>query len=659
MLTSMPTPCDAQRTCPSPSLSLRPTLAGMRPAIFRLGSAWVTLVLGILFAGNDMVAWPWFALSMVIAGLPALWDGIVRVRNGEIAVDLLMVIAAIGAASIGAWVEGALLLALFALGGILEDISLARTESAVASLAALRPDHVRVVGPQRVEEQVSPEDVPVGATIRVLPGERVALDGHACSSGVMLDLSALTGESAPVRALAGDAVPAGAIPLDAACDVVVTRPAHESTLARMVQLVAEARETTTRAGALIDRWLSRYVIAVLIGAAVAYCVLRVTGSGDAFLQAMTLLVVASPCALVIGLPATTLSALAAAARAGILVKGADPLLALSGATTIMFDKTGTLTVGRPRVARVEPHGKYTTEDVLGWAAACEQIAQHPLAEAIRAAGKEYAQPTAHDATVMPGIGVTAVLEGVGVVSVLSPAAALARGSNPDDIRTLEHASGAVVYRDDELVGIIVCEDPLRAHAAPTVARLREYGFACEILSGDRPAVAQSVADAVGATNGRGDLTPEEKLRHIHATPGAVMVGDGINDAPALTAATVGVAMGGRGTDQALEAGDAILMGDRLERLVFLVDIARMTRRRLRQNMALGVGMIVILIVATLLGDLPLPLGVIGHEGSTVIVTLNGLRLLRMRPPGLLSRRRCPGPQVIDGVTVCGRMAVPA
>jgi len=506
----MSTGSSACAHCPTPAPGLRSALAPLRGRVILVALAALATLAGWLLSMAGLANWPLYMVALLAGGAPAAWQAGGALLRGRVNVDLLMVVAALGAVSIGAWAEGALLLMLFALGGLLEEISLARTENAVASLMSLRPDVVHRVSDDGVED-TAPGDVTPGEVIRVLPGERVALDGVVIGGAVRIETAALTGESALRTVDTGDEVLAGSIVADAALELRVLRDEAESTLSRMIDLVATARETTTRTGALIDRWLGRYVLAVLVICGGIFLALSATGSPDAFLQAMTFLVVASPCALVIGLPATILSSLAAAARAGILVKGATPLLALGEAQVVMLDKTGTLTTGHPTLSAAAPQG-ISRGQLLEWAAACEAISGHPLAEAIRRACPS--PPQAHDHLLLPGEGVEATITGVGRIAVLSPAAAAARGVDDMALKALDQASGACVLQDGRLVGTLEFADPLRPESAAAVADLAVLGLEVQVLSGDRPHLAEQIGAAVGAARSRGNLTPAAKLEVI-------------------------------------------------------------------------------------------------------------------------------------------------
>jgi Cd2+/Zn2+-exporting ATPase len=590
---------------------------------------------------------PAYAVAYVAGGAPALRTTLGSLRRGRLDVDLLMLLAAAGAAAVGAWWEGAVLLFLFSLGGVLEAFALGRTHRSVRALMDLRPDVVQVVeaGPEgRVEREVAADRVAVGALAAVRPGERVPVDGEVVAGTSAVDQSAITGESIPVEARPGDPVFAGTINLTGYLEVRVTRPAQETVLARVIALVAEARAQKAPAQRAIDRYQPVYVAGVLGVAAVAFALFLAMGRdvGDAFLQAMTLLVVASPCALVISVPASLLSALARAAREGILVKGSGPLEDLARVRTVAFDKTGTLTTGALAVTAVTPAPGVDPGHALALAAAVEAGSGHPLAQAVAQAAERAGidVPACTAFAAVHGRGVEGDVEGRRIV-VGSPAFMRERGAWGVDGGPLADAVRAadgeaalwVGEAGARAIAVVGVRDTVRTGARPALTRLRGLGVRTALLSGDRAAVAERVGREVGVDALRADLLPEDQvaaIRDLAAAGPVAMVGDGVNDAPALAAATVGIAMGVRGTDQALETADVVLMADRLDGVPDVVDLARRTRRIVTQNLVFAGSVILVLSVLAIAGVVPLPLGVVGHEGSTVIVTLNGLRLLR--PP---------------------------
>ena len=610
----------------------------------RVAIGFVAATLALLLAGvavervSDAAALPIWLAAYFFGGWFALRTTIASLRERSLDVDLLMLIAAAGAYSVRAFWEGAVLLFLFSLGNVLEEFALGRTEASIRALMDLRPETV-VVRDGAGERTLPVEAVEPGMTAVVRPGDRIPVDGTVSDGRSAVDQSAITGESMPVPRAAGDPVMAGSVNLDGYLEIHVDRRADETVLAKVIDLVRDAREQRAPAQRMLDRYQPVYVVGVLgvSGGALLLLLLLGHSFSAAFLQAMTLLVVASPCALVISVPATMLSAIAAGARRGILVKGSGPMEAIAELRTIAFDKTGTLTRGRPAVIALEPAPGVSADDLLRAAAAVESRSEHHLAVAVVAEALErgIAIPDCDVFAAHAGRGVEAVVDGSAVVA--GNAAFLVERGLPADgeVAALREriATATVigVVRDGALLGAIAVADELRPEAVEAVRRLRELGIGTAMLSGDRQAVADRVAAEIGIDEPLGDLLPDAKVDRIRVLAGdgrIGMVGDGVNDAPALAVADVGIAMGGRGTDQALETADVVLMADRLLDVPYAVELARRMRRVVRQNLVFAGGVIVTLAVLTLFDKVPLPLGVVGHEGSTIIVTVNGLRLLR-------------------------------
>lgn len=503
----------------------------------------------------------------------------------------------------------------------------------------LRPEVVQVKGADGTEREVPAAEVEPGMIAVVRPGDRIPVDGVVHAGHSAVDQSAITGESLPVPRDQGQEVLAGSVNLDGYLEVRVVKRADETVLAKVIKLVRDAREQRAPAQRMLDRYQPIYVVGVLgvSGGALAVLLLLGHSFSEAFLQAMTLLVVASPCALVISVPATMLSAIAAGARHGILVKGSGPMEGIAELTAIAFDKTGTLTKGSPSVIGVGSADGTAEAEVLALAASAESRSEHHLAVAIVAEAEErgiaVVAPESFQARV--GRGVEATVAGRAVL-VGNLAFLAERGVRPDGalagFRDLHPAATIVgVVRDGALVGMVAVADELRPEAAEAIRRLKGLGIRTAMLSGDRQAVADKVAEEIGIDDPLGELLPAQKVERLGVLAGGRrigMVGDGVNDAPALAIADVGIAMGGRGTDHALETADVVLMADRLLDVPYAVELARRMRRVVRQNLVFAGSVIIVLAVLTLFDKVPLPLGVFGHEGSTIIVTMNGLRLLR-------------------------------
>lgn len=620
------------------------TISLLAHAPNRIAIGFVALTLLLLLVGvvverfSFAAALPIWLAAFFFGGWYALRATIGSLRERRLDVDLLMLIAAAGAYSVEAFWEGAVLLFLFSLGNVLEEFALGRTEASIRALMDLRPETVTLK--EGAGERIVPiEEIEPGQIAIVRPGDRIPVDGTVADGRSAVDQSAITGESMPVPRDVGDPVMAGSVNLDGYLEIRIERRADETVLAKVIDLVRDAREQRAPAQRMLDRYQPIYVVGVLGISGGALAVLLAMGHSfsQAFLQSMTLLVVASPCALVISVPATMLSAIAAGARRGILVKGSGPMEAIAELRTIAFDKTGTLTRGRPAVVAIEGVGGETEAEVLRLAAAVENRSEHHLAVAIvgEALERGIALPEVDAFSASVGRGVEAAVDGaavlVGNVDFLREHGIPVDGPF-DAFRTrIDTATVVGVVRDGALVGMIAVADELRPESAEAIRRLKELGIATAMLSGDRQAVADRVAAEIGIDEPLGDLLPDAKVERIRVLAGdgrIGMVGDGVNDAPALAVADVGIAMGGRGTDQALETADVVLMADRLLDVPYAIELARRMRRVVRQNLVFAGGVILTLAVLTLFDKVPLPLGVVGHEGSTIIVTINGLRLLR-------------------------------
>ena len=585
-----------------------------------------------------------YAVAYLAGGLPAFWSALKALfLRGKLAIDMLMVLAAIAAALVGEVRDGAILLFLFSLAETLEEYAMGNTKRAVAALMQLKPETATLMenGDHRV---VPVDDVDIGARILVRPGERIPLDGTMVAGASAVDQAPITGESVPVDKSVGDAVFAGTVNGYGAIEVEVTKDASHSTLARMIDLVTIAQSQRSPSQRFSEWFGQRYTRFVLLGAALALGAFLVFGlpQGEAFYRAATLLVVASPCAIVISVPAAVLSALARAARIGVLFKGGAALEDLGSLDIVAFDKTGTLTEGKMRLTDVVPLAAAEAE-VLRLAAAIESTSEHPVARAIVAAANgDDGDYGVSDVQAVPGKGVRAVVDGVphwagtrklaaeqGVEVTPEAEAALSR---------LE-AEGrtAVLIGNQRIVGVVAVADTLRPTAAATIAALRAGGVhKIVMLTGDHPQVARAIAGQLGIADDDvySELLPEEKLEIVNELRkrGTVaFVGDGVNDAAALATADVGVAMGAAGTDVALEAAEVALLSDDLRKFPQAHHLARRANRVIRQNLTFALGIMIVMVIATLAGRLPLPLGVLGHEGGTILVVMNGLRLLAHRP----------------------------
>ncbi len=566
--------------------------------------------------------------------------------HGRLNVDLLMIVAALGAAAIGDATEGVVLLFLFSLSGTLEDFATYRTTRSIESLVKLRPREALLVAGGDVEDRIVPVDrLHIGDVVRVRPGERFAIDGVVVEGDTWADEATLTGESEPIPKTAGDAVFAGTINGQGSVLVRMTKAVADTTIERIVHMVQEAQAEKTPTQRLVESWQRPYVIGVFAAAALVFLFARLAhgrSNDDAFYHAMVLLVAASPCAVVVSAPAVLLSAIARAGRHGVLFKGGLHVESLGKVEVMAFDKTGTVTVGKPAVTEVWSAPGVDQRRLVALAATVEHRSEHPLREPVlaeaRQRGVELLSAPLSDFNSHTGQGVHARVDGtwvgVGRESLFAShdmALPADLADNAERIRDRGETALLVFAADERTYGVIGVADRLRPEAPATFAALKRLGVhTLAILSGDHERVARAVAERLGADEVRAGLMPDQKVVELRrlAKDGAfvAMVGDGVNDAPALAAARVGIAMGGAGADVALEVADVVLMRDDLRALPSAVWISRLARRRVQQNMTFAFGMIAALVIASFF-ELPLWLGVLGHEGSTVLVVFNGLRLL--------------------------------
>jgi Cd2+/Zn2+-exporting ATPase len=606
--------------------------------------------------------------------------------RGNFNIDFLMIAAALGAAFIGEWEEGALLLFLFTLSGALESFASDRTRQAIIRLAELRPDTASVRREGAVIEMCV-EELAIGDVVVVKPGERMPVDGTVIQGTTTVDQSPITGESIPVYKGVGDTVFSGTINGSGALELEVTKLASDSTISKIIGLVQEAQNNAAPTQRLIDRFSQPYTLAVigvtLLAIAVPFFFAAEPFSSTIY-RAMTLLVVASPCALIISTPASILSAIAAAAREGILFKGGAYLEKAANLDMLAFDKTGTLTYGKPELTDVVPLNGYSEEDLIACAAGAESLSEHPIAQTIveRAQEMNLAYDSPGDFRGIAGHGVQAIygngagkemvyigndklfmseamdlspsireqgkrLQEEGKTAILVVRRSIALEEKVAEIVAGEAASpsgphsAAAAGRDWEAVGFLAVADTVRSNASETIATLKQLGITrVAMVTGDNQDVAAAVGDQVGLEEVYAELLPEEKVRIVGelVEAGSVaMIGDGVNDAPAMAASDLGIAMGGAGTDVALETADVVLMSDDLSKLPFMLRLSRRAGEIVRQNLYFSVGIILTLVVLTVIVPflvpdfrLPLPVGVLGHEGSTLIVVINGLRMLTMK-----------------------------
>ncbi|MEW2561595.1 heavy metal translocating P-type ATPase [Streptomyces griseorubiginosus] len=621
----------------------------------------VAFLLGLALDLSGMPWWaygPLYAVAYATGGWEPALEGLKALRERTLDVDLLMIVAALGAAAIGQVLDGALLIVIFATSGALEALATARTADSVRGLLDLAPTMATRVTHDG-EETVPTAELAVGDVLVVRPGERIGADGVVVDGASEADQATITGEPLPVAKGPGDEVFAGTLNGTGALRVRVGRDPADSVIARIVTLVEEASRTKAPTQLFIEKVEQRYAVGIVAATLAVFGVPLLFGADltDALLRAMTFMIVASPCAVVLATMPPLLSAIANAGRHGVLVKSAVAMERLGEVDAVALDKTGTLTEGAPEVTAVRPlPGAGLDEDeLLALAAAAEHPSEHPLARAIvgaaRARGLRIENAT--DFVAVPGRGVTAVVHGrvieVGRATEAGRRIAFGRATEtgrriefcrpgPEDISGPADALAGgdtvvLVTRDGVPLGTLALADRLRPGApAMTAALTALTGTAPALLTGDNARAAARVAEATGLTDVRADLLPEGKVKAVRELQDAgrkvLFVGDGVNDAPALAAAHSGVAMGRAGSDLALETADAVVVRDELATVAAVVRLSRTARRLVVQNLVIAGTFITGLVLWDLLGHLPLPLGVAGHEGSTVLVGLNGLRLLR-------------------------------
>ncbi len=578
-----------------------------------------------------------------VEGLTTLW------KEQELDVDLLMIVAALGAAGLGWWrhdyeliIDGAVLILIFAISGALEGYAMARTERSIRGLMSLTPDLARTIV-SGSEHQVAIDLLQVGNILLVKPGELIPTDAIVIEGASNINQSAITGESLPVEKSIGDEVFGGTINGNGALTLKVHKPPASSLIQRIITLVRQAQTETPASQAFIERFERGYAkVIVILGILLAILppfLLHWTWETTIY-RALIFLVVASPCALMAAIMPTLLSGIANGAKQGILFKGGSTLETIGRIKAVAFDKTGTLTTGKLAIVEIIPLELTNPHSILQLAAAIESSSEHPIGRAIMRSIQEQnlAVDVASEITAIPGLGIKGILSErlirVGTTQLM-----------PDDVKAKISTHQALVDDvaatgktivwvaiDDELAGAIALADTFRPEAVELVSQLDRLGIAQIMLTGDSAASAKAIAAQLGITQVHAELLPEDKVNLIKQLQAkyqyVAMVGDGINDAPALAAAAVGIAMGGAGSDVALETADVILMTDSLDKLEQAIKLGRRTQRIIKQNITFALSFIVILLIGNFMGGINMPLGVFGHEGSTVLVTLSGLRLLR-------------------------------
>ncbi len=601
-------------------------------------------------------------LSYVFGGWFGIQEAYKSAREKKINVDMLMILSAIGAATVNQWHEGATLLFLFSLSNVLQTYAMDRSRNAIKALLKLRPNEATVKRNGK-EERVPIADLRINDIIIIIPGENIAADGVIVSGSSEINQASITGESVPVDKEVGEPVYAATINGSGALDVRVTRLATDSTLSRIIQMVETAQHQRARTQYLLETFESYYAVGVILFTLGLIFIPWLALGHEfyaSFYKAMVILVVASPCALIISTPASILSAIANGARRGILYKGGAYMERMAEVKAIAFDKTGTLTQGKMNVTDVyvakNNPANVTEDSLLALSAALEGRSEHPIAKAVVAAARDrnVQIPAMSNFVALPGRGVHAKAEGyltfIGGFRMFEE-----HGETiPDDVmeakerfeqegktvliihRELGRSGDKGIHEDDGgWLGCIAVADIVREDAFNAIMELKRSGIISTVmLTGDNPTVAANIAKQTGIDEVYANLLPEQKvevLRILQKKYGTVaMVGDGVNDAPALASASIGIAMGAAGTDVAMETADVVLMGDTLMNIPYAINLSKRARTIVWQNILFSLSVIVILVSAALGFSMSLPFGVIGHEGSTLIVVANGLRLLRYK-----------------------------
>ena len=631
---------------------------------FAIGSGifWGTgLILSFLEGIPQWLPLTLFIIAFALGGYFTVLEAFDAVRKRKLEIDTLMIVAAVGAASLGKWEEGALLLFLFSLGHALEKYAMNKARKSIAALSDLAPP-TAIVKRNGETVEVGIETLKIGDIIVVKPNTKIAADGVIIAGSSAVNQAPITGESIPVDKIPVDKpnakhdlnnVPsenrafAGTINGSSVLEIKVLKEAKDSTLSRLVELVKEAESQKSPTQQLTDKFERYFVPSVLILVVLLLFAFLIPGLNEtfkeSFYRAMAVLVAASPCALAISTPSAVLAGVARAARQGVLVKGGRPLEDLGSLTAVAFDKTGTLTEGKPKLTNAIPFGSISKEELLTTAIAVEELSDHPLASAIVKGGKDMLGvdkvPEAKNMEALMARGVKANYNNSTIYignrrllkEITNKEIPLAINNQMETLEDEGHTA-MIVYGGDQYLGIISVMDVARKEAQTTLSALKKIGIRRMImLTGDNQKVANAVAKTIGITDPMGNLLPEDKVAAIETLrqqEGKVaMVGDGVNDAPAMAKSTVGIAMGAAGSDVALETADIALMADKLDNLPFAIGLSRKSKRVIKQNLYVSLGIVALLIPSTIMGWASIGIAVLIHEGSTLIVVANALRLL--------------------------------
>ncbi|WP_413373643.1 heavy metal translocating P-type ATPase [Paenibacillus taichungensis] len=626
-----------------------------------LGSGLLMLIAWATASWSNPLSVLLYIVAYAIGGWTKAKEGIeTLVKDRDLDVNLLMIAASLGAAAIGYWNEGAMLIFIFALSGALESYATERSHKDISSLLALKPETALRIEDGKMN-RVSIDDLQPGDLLLVKPGELVPADGVVYRGSSFINQASITGESLPIDKIAGDEVYAGTVNGEGALYVEVTKSAEGSLFGKIIKLVEEAQTEVPDSQRFIERFegiYARIVVAVTVLVIAGTPLLLGWTWNEAFYKAMVFLVVASPCALVSSIMPVMLSAMSSSARRGILFKGGAHVENMAQTRVVAFDKTGTLTMGTPQVTDIITADGYDRAQLLGTVAAIENLSMHPLARAIveQASKEDIILPIAEQVQALTGWGIEGKVNGVlwkigktdeldthhisEVINTNDTEEKLGASDMNDlavwhGIRAQLEGVGktvSAITANGEMAGLIAMRDTVRPQASAAVEKLEAMGVKVAMLTGDRSESAAVIARETGVGLVYADLLPEDKVKQVHLLREqygqVLMVGDGVNDAPALAAATVGMGMGVSGSGTALEVADVVLMNDNIEEIAWVIRQARRAQRTVKQNMFFAITVILVLIAGNFLQDVALPLGVVGHEGSTILVILNGLRLLR-------------------------------
>ncbi|PIC85546.1 heavy metal translocating P-type ATPase [Sporosarcina sp. P20a] len=590
--------------------------------------------------GTESFSVTLYIIAFLIGGYAKAKEGIEEtIKNKELNVEMLMIFAAIGSGIIGYWAEGAILIFIFAISGALETYTLKKSHNEISSLMELQPEEAWLILEDGSEKKVSTDSLSIGAILLVKPGERIPVDGEILSGITSIDMSAINGESIPVTKQENDELFAGTVNISGAIRMTMTKPSSETLFQKIITMVQNAQSEKSPSQQFIERFEGSYVKIVLAAVVIMMFLPHFLFNWDwttTFYRAIVLLVVASPCALMASIMPATLAAVSNGARKGVLFKGGVHLEHLSTLQAFAFDKTGTLTNGKPIVMDFIVREGADVKETLALFAGAESLSNHPLAKAIINYATEHGVEPKRNLHIedVPGFGIKAETD-QGDILIGKPkfvGEELVEEFQDNVAVSLANEGKTVIFMRDEqgIVALAALQDTLRKEAISAIKSLQSLGLHTVMLTGDNEKTAQAIANEVGVDSYVAECLPEEKvvqLKQLLKKHGMVgMVGDGINDAPALATATSGIAMG-EGTDVALETADVVLMQNDLNRLSYAIKLSRKMQRIVKQNVFFSIAVISILIIANFMQVVDLPLGVIGHEGSTILVILNGLRML--------------------------------